>query len=165
MGEENPPQARYPDLPWSSVGKETFVPLRAEDLSSRAQVEDLILRMFDQPETSFYLYLADGQFLPVAMRYSEERHEIQMPLVKRPFYLHKAGGDHSFSEIKEASPNGVEYKQVTLRLTEKKRRELTIEQHLQAGEAKRPPEPVLYVKPSFLGVSIDLKALWKRITK
>jgi hypothetical protein len=122
-----------------------------------------MLQMFDQPETALYLYMAGGEFTPMAMRKAEERNDIQMRRLKRPFYLHRAGDDHSFGEIKEASSDGVEYKQVTLRLTEKQIRELTIQQYLDAEKAtKQPDASVLILKPSFGGFGIDLKELWKR---
>jgi hypothetical protein len=155
---------KFPDLPWSSIQKGTFIALRSEDVSSRADIEDLILHMFDQAETDFYLYTKVGQPAPSALLHAESRGEIQIPTASRSFYLHRAGGDHSFSEIEEASPDGIEYQQFTLKLTEKKRRELTIEQHLAAADLKRDPDPVLELKPNISGIGVNLRALWRWVS-
>ena len=153
----------YPDFPWSSIEKGTFLPLRFEDLSSLAAVEELIERMFDAPETSYYLYTSVGQPAPSAVIHAEERGEIQMSLVERPFYLHRAGSDHSFSQILDASPDGVEYQRITLKLSEKMRRELTIQLHLATAEEMKPPDPVLKLEPNVYGLGVNLRALWKRV--
>lgn len=155
--------ATYPDLPWSSIEKGTFLPLRFEDLTSRAAVEELIERMFDAPKTSYYLYTRVGQPAPGAVTHAEERGEMQMSLVERPFYLHRAGSDHSFSQILDASPDGVEYQRITLKLSAKTRRELTIRLHLATAEEMKPPEPVLKLEPNVYGFGVNLGAFWKRV--
>ena len=139
------------------------MPLRFEDLTSRAAVEELIELMFDKPETSYYLYTTVGQPAPGAVIHAEDRGEIQMSLVERPFYLHRAGSDHSFSQILDASPDGVEYQRIALKLSEKTRRELTIRLHVATAEEMKAPEPVLKLEPNVQGLGINLRALWKRM--
>lgn len=155
--------AKYPDLPWSSIRKGRFLPLRFEDLTSRAAIEELVERMFDAPEMSYYLYTRVGQPAPDAVICAEVRGEIQMSLVERPFYLHRAGSDHSFSQILDASPDGVEYQRITLELSEKTRRELTIRLHLDIAEEMKPPDPVLKLEPNVYGLGVNLRALWRRV--
>lgn len=166
MPEDPQTRASYPDIPWSKITKKALLSLRSEDLSSRAQIEDLIEIMFDEPETQYFLYVAIGEIAPQAARRAEEKNEIHMRQLKKPFFLHKAGGDHTFTQIREASKDGAEYFQVTLQLTERMKRDLMIQRQLVAAKAAREAESsVVIPKLTFWGFGLDLGELWKRIRK
>ena len=160
---EEQPLAKYPDIPWSEITTWSFLSLRAQDLSSRSQIEELIWQMFDEPETQYFLYLAEGEIAPEAARHAEGRNEIYMRQVKRPFYLHRAGGDRTFTQIREAARGSVEYLQVTLRLTEKMTRGLTIQRQLAAAKAAE--GSVVVPKLTIWGFGLDLGEIWKRIRR
>ncbi len=151
----------YPDIPWSSIEEGKFLPLTLEDLTPRAAVEELIKLMFDAPEVSYYLYTRVGQPAPDAVINAVVRGEILTSLVERPFFLHRAGSDHTFSQIQEASPDGVEYQRITIKISEKTRRDLTIRLHLATTEELKPPDPVLKLEPNVYGFGINLRAFCK----
>ncbi|MBI5438609.1 MAG: hypothetical protein HY936_06625 [Nitrosomonadales bacterium] len=153
--------ARYPDLPWGEISVGHFLPLLPEDFSDSRSIDDLCHHLFDFPECAVYLYIPHDAPLPQVIRLAEENNDILVPLFERPWYLHRAGTERTFVQIPEASADGVEYAQVTLQLSQARRRAMEIELHIHVSKAHETDGPMI-LRPALWGIGVDLPKLWRR---
>jgi len=160
----NKTSAQYPDLPWSGVTVGRFLPLIPEDFPDPQSITELCQYLFGFPEHKVYLFHPFGNPVPDVLRQAEDTNDIVMSLFERPYYRHRAGSERTFTQIPEASQDGVEYVRIKLKLSEARRRAMEIQAHLQTAEASESDSPVI-LRPALWGIGIDLRNLWTRIKK
>ncbi|WP_205342190.1 hypothetical protein [Denitrificimonas caeni] len=153
----------------TSVKHSMLHAIECDEIASEEDLEHLIRFMFEFSERDFFLYcpLSNGanQFVLDA----EFRGVLTIELTEMRYYPHP-NFQHDYvkidrteplwdweREVRETSP---EFVRCTLKLTERWRRKLELQEALADQEEKKEPENPLILKPSMFGLGLDLpKAL------
>lgn len=162
---------KLPDDILSTVRPSRFWTLESEDFASEADVSELVARMYDYPEDSFYLYcLKDGP-IPDALRGAIDSRIVLIkewqhnhyphPRFKRDYvrlFEHRLLWDWE-RELFASSPTYIRYE---LALSAQAR--LKLEQQQFIAMHKSAESNPIELKPNFMGLGIDVyKAIdWLR---
>jgi hypothetical protein len=158
-----------PDDLIDSVTTSYFWNFENADISADEDLRGLLQLMYDFPEASFYLFLQKGasktDVLDQVMHAVGDINVVQTELryFRRPTGARsfmRVRGDNSEFEWVRKMAQTQEYIRFTIRLSERKRREMEVEQHLAAHAAAN-SNPVL-LQPNFNGIGIDLVKTWAR---
>ncbi len=141
--DENPFLTITPD----SVKESRFHPFENDDIKTEEDFQTLIMLMFHYPNRNYYLYEEkDGtqnQLLLTKEHLGDLVFEkTEFFYYKRPngpgyIHLGRSGGEHQFDWEREIIEKGPMYMQTTLKLSERKKRELEIWQKIEMEEHYR----------------------------
>jgi hypothetical protein len=160
-------QLRFPEELLTSVKHSKFYTIENRDISDEADLQRLLLLLFNHPERSFYVFLQKHASLRCPLDQAVGRGDILVIQTDLEFFRHPHGGSdfvrispgsESFEWEREVCSTETEYIRFTLTLSERKRREMSIEQHL-AAQALKAANP-LKLEPNVWGIGVDLKKLW-----
>jgi hypothetical protein len=160
---------RFPEHLMTTVKRTMVWQFQNADISTEQELQMLLQRMFDLPEHTFEIFLQKSASLTdVLCRATQgtwsDIHVTQTDLrffrwpVGTDNYMQIRSGDAGFQWLQEAVKHQ-EYIRFTLRLSERKRRQMEVEQHL-AAHAKTNNNPLL-LQPNFYGVGLSLPKAWK----
>jgi hypothetical protein len=164
-------EARFPEEFATSVKKSSFHVIENRDMSLPEEVERLLRVMFDHPERAFYLFVQKGASFSNPIGGALGSGDVLAVQTDLLFYRHPKF-DRDFvriglrSELFDWEREALltqEYIRFTLKLSERKRREMEVSQHL-AAHAARSSSP-LKLEPNIYGVGVDLRKLWASIRK
>lgn len=161
---------RLPDGVLSTVRRSEFRVIENADISDDESLAHLVELMFTFPECAFYVFLQRDASLTQPLRQAmdgkvfnctqTDLEFFRHPNFKRDFVkVHR--GMERFDWQRELTATAKEFIRFTIVLSEWKRRQLEIEQHLET-HAQRSSSPV-ELKPGLWGFSVDLKKLWKLV--
>lgn len=158
----------------TSVKHSKLHAIECDEIASEEDLDHLIRFMFEFSERDFFLYcpLSNGanQFVLAA----EVHGVLTIALTEMRYYRHpnfqrdyvKIDREEPLwdweKEVRETAP---EFMRCTLKLTERWRRKLELQEALADQEEKKEPESPLILKPGMFGLGLDLpKALkwWQR---
>jgi hypothetical protein len=169
-GEDMP---RLPEDMMVSVETTFFWPIENADISTEEDLDQLLRVMYDCPEHEFYFFLQkDASKTDVVDSAMNVRGDINVVQTDLRFCRHPKGGHGNFVRIRSDDPDfewmseaakTQEYVRFTMRLSERKRREMEVKQHL-AAHADSNSSPLL-LQPNLNGVGIDLPKAWARFRK
>ena len=140
---DQPPD--FPDIRWTSMARTRFYPIIDEDLKSEGDIEALAVQMFQDAEADFYYYHAkDVPQNPML----ENNHDLTWSISEFFYYQHLNARD--FVQI-EPPPDGryrwdwekqyvqtrPEFVRHTLRLSDRKRRQLEVLERIRVEDAYR----------------------------
>ncbi len=160
-------ELRFPDHLLTSVKRSQFHVMENRDISDEDDLQQLLLLIFNFPERSFYLFLQKHASLTEPLRRSVDGGDILVTQTDLEFFRHPKypsdfvrirQGSESFDWERQISSTEVEYLRFTLVLSERKRREMNIDQHLTV-QSRRSANP-LKLEPNLWGIGIDLRKAW-----
>jgi hypothetical protein len=166
-GEDMP---RLPEEMMASVETTFFWPIENADISTEEDLDQLLRVMYDCPEHEFYVFLQkEASKTAVLDSAMNVRGDISVVHTDLRFYRHPKSGHGNFVRVRSGDADiesmrevaqTQEYVRFTIRLSERKRREMEVRQHLAAhADANSNP---LILQPNFNGVGINLPKAWAR---
>lgn len=140
----------------------------ADGVRSVSNIAQICQWIFNYPERKFYLFLIEGIKENRDLIYNLEINGILAPKTERHFYKHSSDhpkdyirihpNDIEFDWERSIVQNGTKYIRLALNLSERKRRELEIEEKIYADRVA--DSHPIEMKPNFFGFGVDLyKAL------
>jgi hypothetical protein len=159
---------RLPDSAVSTVKRSEFHVIENADISDDEELAHLVETMFNFPEREYFVFLEKGAHLTQPLGHAMDGQIFRCTQTDLEFYRHPnfplnfvkiRSGMERFDWQRELAATAKEFIRFTIVLSEWKRRELEIEQHLQV-QAQKSSNPI-EMKPGLWGFSIDLKKLWK----
>jgi hypothetical protein len=135
----------FPDIPCTSITRTRFYPIIDEDLKSEEDIETLAVQMFQDAEADFYYYQAKGVPQNPIL---ENNHDLTWS--KSEFFYYQHLNPRDFVQI-EPPPDGryrwdwekqyvetrPEFVRRTLRLSDRKRRQLEVFERIRTEDAYR----------------------------
>lgn len=161
----------FPEELMGSVETTFFWNIENAEVSTEEELEKLLRLMYDCPEHDFYLFLQKGasktSVLDGAMSLRSDINVTQTDLrfYRRPDsakgnFVRIRSDDSDIDRMREAAQTQ-EYIRFTIALSERKRRDMEVQQHLDAHKAAdRSP---WMLQPNFNGIGIDLAKAWAHI--
>ena len=143
-----------------------------KDVQTPQAVNELVGLLYDHPEDVFYAFRPHRASFPEAFESAVADHRIRY--VKSEFHFYRPldpMGDDDFFQVQPGAPDAHQglvdkssrFERHQLALTEKHRRTLEIQQHLNE-QAKKDSNP-LKLEPGAFGISISLPKLWKMLSE
>ncbi|MDM0043992.1 hypothetical protein QTH91_05825 [Variovorax dokdonensis] len=153
----------------SSVKRIMVFNIENAEISDDAELSRLVQMMYNLPEAEFYLFLEKGASLTSQLRKAMDGHILHCTQTDLEIFRHPDGGRGNFIKIhrgkelfdweRVVTASSKEFVRFTIVLSELKRRELEIQQHLQAAQAQQSKNPLI-LEPNFNGIGISLPRLW-----
>lgn len=160
-------EIRFPEYLATSVRQSKFHVIENRDISDPDDLHRLLRLLFDFPERSFYLFVQKQASLTDQLRQAVDSGDALITQTDLEFYPHPnfkhdyvriRRGQESFDWEKEVVASATEYIRFTLVLSERKRRAMEIDLHIDA-HSRKSANP-LKLEPNIWGIGIDLKKVW-----
>jgi hypothetical protein len=137
----------FPNITPNSIKESVFHPFEHDDIKTEEDFQDLVMLMFHYPERDYYLYQekdgAQNQLLITKVHFGDLVFEkTEFFYYRRPngygyVHLGRSGGESQSDWAREVVKKGPMYLQTTLKLSERKKRELEIWQKIEMEEHYR----------------------------
>ena len=166
------------DLPTLKVSPD-IITISAEhvfetnEVRSSSNIAQICRWIFNYPERKFFLFLIEGIKENREFIYNIEKNGLLAPTTERHFYKHPSNHPKDFIQIhpndiefdweKDVVQRGPKYIRLELKLSERKRRELEIQEKIDA-EREADSNPI-EIKPNFMGVGIDVNKALRWVKK
>lgn len=157
----------FPEELMASVETTFFWTLENAEISTYEDLEKLLRLLFDCPEHDFYVYLQKGASKTAVLDSAMTlRGDINVVKTDLRFYRHPGGKgnfvrvlpEHAdFDEMREVAQTP-EYIRFTVRLSERKRRDMEVKEHM-AAHAAATANPLM-LQPNVGGFGIDVLKAW-----
>lgn len=165
----NREEERFPDHLITSLRRSQFHSIENGDIATEENLDQLINLMFHYPERDFYLFASKDSGVNHLVLSAEQLGVLRIEVTEMQYYPHP-NYKHDWIKIdkpdptwdweKEVRENSPEFMRCTLKLTDRWRRKLDLQEALADSKSEEGQNPFL-LKPSFYGLGIDLPKAWK----
>lgn len=170
-GDKNLPT--FPNIPPDKITIIAACHFEESNIQNDADIMRIIKFLYNYPEREFYLFLKKGKKSNRDLIYNLEKKGILANTTELHFYRHpnNVGRDYiriyqnkiQFDWQRDVINKGPMYVRIKLDLSERKKRELEIQEKIEA-EKNADTNP-LELKPNFFGFGLDLQKIFKLLTK
>ena len=164
-------ELRFPEGLATDVKRSKFYTIENTDISTEEDFNHLVELMFQYPERKFYIFGVKEQGANHLVVSAEQHGILLIERSETQYYAHP-NFERDWVRIDKQSPkwdwekevieSAPEYIRFTLKLTERWRRKMDLNEALSATEAQADKNPLL-LKPSFFGMGVDLPKAWNWI--
>ena len=161
-------ELRFPEELLTDVERSQFHSIENSDIANENDLNHLVELIFLYPERDFYLFGLKEQGANHLVVTAEHHGVIRIVRSESQYYPHPNierdwvkidKQNPQFDWEKHAIENSPEYLRFTLKLTERWRRKLDLNEALSSSQVKEDKNPLL-LTPNIYGMGIDLPKTW-----